>query len=246
MVAAKTHPLVDELQHTDAAHEPDSRREALDDAKLVRRFVAGDEAAFVEIVARHRERLFRISFGMLRNHADAEEIAQDTLIRAHRNLPRFRGDSSLSTWLCCIALNLSRNRYRYHRRRHSHAMIPLDATLGDDNPATLADLVACAAPNPVREAVNSEFAVVVRACTERLAPVQREVLTMRVVQHHSYRTIGRLLGIDTGTVKSRIARARSSLRELVAKAYPEFDPETNPAGPFESIRPTGRLEAVST
>jgi len=76
-----------------------SMQEAIHDAELVRRFNAGDEDAFVEIVNRYRGKIFSIALCHLRNHADAEEIAQDTFIRAHRGLARFRGDSSLATWL---------------------------------------------------------------------------------------------------------------------------------------------------
>jgi RNA polymerase sigma-70 factor (ECF subfamily) len=75
---------------------------------LVRRFNAGDDTAFVEIVARYRGRMFSVAFAMLRNRAATEEIAQDTFIRA---LARFRGDASLATWLHRIALNLAPNRY---------------------------------------------------------------------------------------------------------------------------------------
>jgi RNA polymerase sigma-70 factor (ECF subfamily) len=244
MVAATTPSPGDQSERMDAERATISRREALVDAALVRRFNDGDEAAFVEIVGRHRNRLFVIALDMLRNHADAEEIAQDTLIRAHRALDRFRGDSSLSTWLCCITLNLSRNRFRYHQRRQRHASISLNSTISDDNSETFAEIVACGAPSPVREAVNKEFAVAVTACTDRLPPNQREILTLRTRQHKSYRAISELLGIDTGTVKSRIARARSALRELVAKAYPEFDRSAHPSGPFECLRPEGRVEAL--
>jgi RNA polymerase sigma-70 factor (ECF subfamily) len=76
-----------------------ARQEALYDEALVKRFVAGDEAAFVEIVNRYRSTMFRVSYGLLRNRHDAEEIAQDTFIRAHRGLVNFRGDSSLVAWL---------------------------------------------------------------------------------------------------------------------------------------------------
>jgi len=246
MVAATTPSHGDRRRRISPARLAVSSDEAMTDAVLVRRFNSGDEAAFVEIIDRYRERLFQVSFAMLRNRADAEEIAQDALIRAHRNLARFRGDSSLSTWLCCITLNLSRNRFKYHRRRQRHAMLPLDSQLSEDSPATLAELVACGAPSPVREVVNKEFAVAVTTCTDRLKPSQREILAMRTMQHQSYRAIGQLLGVDIGTVKSRIARARSSLRELVAKAYPEFGPNADPSGPFESTRSMSRLEAVHT
>src|SRR5277367_3297354 len=92
-------------------------QEAAHDADLVRRFNAGDEDAFVEIVSRHRGKIVSIALSHLRNHADADEISQDTFIRAHRGLARFRGDSSLATWLHRIAFNLSQNRHKYHFRR---------------------------------------------------------------------------------------------------------------------------------
>src|SRR5580658_8588126 len=104
-------------------------QEAAYDAELVRRFNGGDEAAFVEIIGRHRGKIVSIALGHLRNHADADEIAQDTFIRAHRGLARFRGDSSLATWLYRVAFNLSRNRYKYYYCRRRHATLSLDCAL---------------------------------------------------------------------------------------------------------------------
>src|SRR4051794_6999461 len=118
-----------------------SRSAAAQDAELVRRFNAGDESAFVEIVARHREKIFGVALGVLKNRSDAEEIAQDTLIRAHRGLAKFRGDSSLATWLHHVAVNLSRNRYWYYFRRRRHATISLQCPVFDDGAGTLADLM---------------------------------------------------------------------------------------------------------
>jgi RNA polymerase sigma-70 factor (ECF subfamily) len=104
--------------------------EALYDADLVRRFNSGDESAFGEIMTRHKTRIFAAAIALLRNHADAEEITQDTFVRAHRGLARFRGDSSVATWLHRIAVNLARNRYWYFFRRRRHATLSLDAALG--------------------------------------------------------------------------------------------------------------------
>jgi RNA polymerase sigma-70 factor (ECF subfamily) len=83
---------------------------ALHDTNLVQRLEAGEETAFVETVERHRVKIFAAALSLLRNRDDEEEIAQDTFIRAHRRLARFRGDSSLATWLHRIAINLSSNR----------------------------------------------------------------------------------------------------------------------------------------
>ena len=237
--ASSDRPATDRAARAAASHQ-----EALIDVELVRRFNSGDQAAFVEIVTRYREKMFHVAFGLLRNRADAEEIAQDAFIRAYRGLARFRGDSSLAAWLYRITLNLSRNRYWYFFRRRRHAMLPLDAAFSDTNTATFAELVASDAPSPVREAANREFTAIITSCMDRLTAGQREILTLRNVRHHSYDHISRTLGIGIGTVKSRIARARSSLRVLLTSAYPEFAPDASPFECFEPLRSSGQLQVV--
>jgi RNA polymerase sigma-70 factor, ECF subfamily len=213
-----------------------SQQEALHDVTLVRRFNAGDDAAFDEIIVRYRKKMFTVAFTFLRNHADAEEIAQDTFIRAHRALGRFRGDSSLSTWLHRITVNLSRNRYWHFFRRRRHLTQSIDRALGDDNVSTIADLMACDAPGPVREATTREFSALVTECMDQLSPAQREILTRRSIQNCSYDEISEALGINLGTVKSRIARARECLRALLLKACPEFPAGALAVEWFEPLR----------
>ena len=136
---------------------------AVHDAELVRRFNTGDEEAFVEIVRRHRGKMFAIALSLLRNSADAEEIAQDTFIRAYRGLADFRGESSLATWLHRIALNLARNRYAYFLRRRRHATLSLDSVISADSHATFSDMIASDAPNSVHEVAWGEFSEMVAA-----------------------------------------------------------------------------------
>jgi RNA polymerase sigma-70 factor (ECF subfamily) len=224
-----------------AARRAQSATEARHDTELVHRFNGGDEAAFIEIMTRYREKLFPIVFSLLRNRADAEEIVQDTFIRAHRGLARFRGDSSLATWLHRIAVNLARNRYWYFFRRRRHATMSLDCPLGDDSDATFTELVAADEPDPARTATTDEFAALVESCMEKLDPRHREILTLRNLLHRSYDEIASALGINVGTVKSRIARARENLRTLLAEACPEFAPDASPADWFEPARAGGRL-----
>jgi RNA polymerase sigma-70 factor, ECF subfamily len=219
-------------------------REAAHDAELVRRFNGGDEEAFVEIVGRYRGKIVSIALGHLRNYADADEIAQDTFIRAHRGLARFRGDSSLATWLHRIAFNLSRNRYKYYHCRRRHAMLSLDRAFSDDNQTTFADMIASDAPSPAREATACEFSELVVSCMEKLGARQREILMLRNGSNQSYDEIAHALGISIGTVKSRIGRARENLRALLAESYPEPAPGSSPLDWFESIRSGGRVEAA--
>lgn len=217
-----------------------AREQAAYDAGLIRRFLAQDEAAFTEIVTRHRERIHAIALALLRNHGDAEEITQDVFVRAHRGLARFRGDSSLATWLHRIALNLTRNRYWYFYRRRRHLTLSFDSALREDTLATLADTVATEEPDPAREAANSEFFALVNGCMAQLGASHREILTRRNVQNRSYAEIGGEFGIKIGTVKSRIARARGSLRVLLARACPEFSPDASPGAWLGSSRAAAR------
>jgi RNA polymerase sigma-70 factor (ECF subfamily) len=222
-----------------------SRLEAAHDAELVARFRSGDEDAFVEIVARYRDRMFSIALCHLRNHSDAEEIAQDTFIRAHRGLARFRGESSLATWLHRIAFNLSRNRHKHNFSRRRHAMLSLDSAFSDENQESIADLIASESPSPAREATVTEFADTVRSCMEKLGYRQREILMLRNNLSQSYGDIGRALGINIGTVKSRIGRARENLRTLLEEAYPETKTEAPGFSWFGPVRSLGRVAAAS-
>jgi RNA polymerase sigma-70 factor (ECF subfamily) len=219
--------------------------EALHDADLVRRFNGGDESAFGEIMNRHKTRIFAAAMALLRNHADAEEITQDTFVRAHRGFSRFRGDSSVATWLHRIAVNLARNRYWYFFRRRKHATLSLDATLGAEGEATFSDLLSATDPDPAQESSRNEFVGAVESCMERLEPSHRMILTMRSVLDQSYEEIASALGINVGTVKSRIARARERLRNQLAEECPEFSRESNPAGWFEPARGEGQVAAAA-
>jgi RNA polymerase sigma-70 factor (ECF subfamily) len=221
-----------------------SEQEAVHDAELVRRFNSGDNDAFVEIVTRYREKMLSIAHSLVRNHADADDIAQETFIRAHRGLPRFRGDSSLATWLHHIACNLARNHYWYFFRRRRHATLSLDCAFSGDNEATFSDLIASDTPSPSREETNREFLTQVAGCMELLGPGQREILTLRNGSNLSYGAIAQTLGIGIGTVKSRLARARENLRMFLAEMYPECGPDASPSEWFDPARPFNRLVAV--
>jgi RNA polymerase sigma-70 factor, ECF subfamily len=220
----------------------DAQAEALHDVGLVQRFKAGDGGAFDEIVGRYRERMLGIATQFLRNHADAEEVAQDTFIRAYRALANFRGDSSLATWLHRITVNLARNRYWYFYRRRRHLAVSLDCPLGADSTETFSELIATPEADPSRQASVNEFDFLVSVCMKDLEPSQREILGLRNLMHRSYDEIAAALGTNSGTVKSRIARARGRLRELIADAYPEFPIDAVPSDWFEPTRGAARLK----
>ena len=214
--------------------------EAVQDSDLVQRFNGGDESAFLEIMTRHQAKIFAAAMSLLHNHADAEEITQDTFVRAHKGLSRFRGDSSLATWLHRIAVNLARNRYWYFFRRCKQATMSLDASLGDDGESTFSDLLSAADPDPSQENSRNEFIDAVENSMVKLEPSHRRILAMRSILDQSYEEIAAVLGINVGTVKSRIARARERLRKRLAEECPDFARDDDPTDWFEPARGAGQ------
>ena len=220
-------------------------RQTEQDQVLVRQFVGGDETAFLDIMAKYRAKIYSVAFDLLHNRCDAEEITQDTFMRAYRALARFRGDSSLSTWLHRIAVNLARNRYWHCFRRRRHMTLSLDAALREGEDGTFADRVVADTPDPSQESSRDEFSRLVEQCMAALEPRHRDILHRRNVLNQSYSEIAADLGINVGTVKSRIARARENLREQIAEVCPEFSPESDATDWFQPSRHGVGLSAIS-
>lgn len=187
------------------------------DRVLVDRFRNGDSAAFEEMVSRHWDRIYGMVHQLLRNPQDAEEVTQDAFIRAHRGLANFRGDSAFSTWLYQIATNLARNRYWYWWRRKRDRTVSFDQPVGEDNATPLSEIFAGEAETPGELTATQELVDRIAAGMDRLGAKHREILILRNVQNLSYEEISEILGISVGTVKSRIARARDSLRKIIGE-----------------------------
>ncbi len=231
--AARFNPSTTRRHHASDASLVSTR----DDAELVRLFKEGDAEAFLEIDRRHRARLRSVAFGLLRNHADSDEIAQDTLVRAHRCLATFRGDSSLATWLHRITINLARNRYWHYFRRQRHNTDSLENVLFEGSDQSLANHIATDEASPVRAELAREFVQLVATCMVRLDSTSRELLTLRNSQNLSYAEISVRLNLNIGTVKSRLARSRNRLRDLLVEACPDLGRDGNLSTWFEPIRP---------
>lgn len=247
MKTRQTHPA-QEISATSGAdrlaQKTNAKIAAAYDAGLVERFKAGDESVFTEIVQRHYSQVRAIANESLRNHADAEEVAQDTFVRAHRGLANFRGDSSLASWLYRIAINLARNRYWFYFRRRRHDTISIDQAAVEGSNLSLAGVLTDGAVAPRAESMTSEFVALVAACMQKLEDSHREILTMRTMRDLSYEEIAASLRINVGTVKSRVARARERLRQLLFQMAPEFGREPNVTEFFEFNQPRTALGLV--
>jgi len=189
------------------------------DRLLVDRFKQGDPSAFDEMVSRYWDRIYAMVNQLLRNSQDAEEVTQDAFIRAHRGLVNFRGESAFSTWLYQIATNLARNRYWYWWRRKRDHTVSFDQPVSADNETTLAELIPAELETPGDATVTQEFVNRIAESMEKLSPKHREILILRNVKNLSYEEIALILGISVGTVKSRIARARESLRARLGEDF---------------------------
>lgn len=189
------------------------------DDLLIDRVKAGDMAAYNEMVTRYYDRIFARVSQLLKNKQDAEEVTQDAFIRAQRGLENFRGDASFSTWLYQIATNLAHNRYWYWFRRKRDQSISIDQPLGEDGSMTLENVMPSDGESPAEAAVTQEFVDRVSECMLGLNAKHKEVLILRNVKNLSYDEIADQLEISVGTVKSRIARARESLRDLMGNDF---------------------------
>jgi RNA polymerase sigma-70 factor (ECF subfamily) len=189
------------------------------DDRLIERILEGDTAAYNDMVARYYDRIFARVSQLLKNKEDAEEVTQDAFIRAHRGLENFRGEASFSTWLYQIATNLAHNRYWYWFRRKREQSISLDQSLTDGGDLTLENVMPCSGETPAEAAVTQEFVDRVSACMGELSKMHKEILILRNVRNLTYDEIAQQLEISVGTVKSRIARARESLRDLMGDDF---------------------------
>ncbi len=195
------------------------------DRALVDQAKSGDQSAYSELVGRYQKRIFTVSRHILANDQDAEEVTQDAFMRALRGIAGFRGDSTFSTWLYRIAINLARNRLKYNSVRKQHRMISFDAPLNGDDGATVGEALPAEGDSPYGFVVTEEFRDRIRGGMARISSMHREILVLRVVDNFSYEEIAKVLAISVGTVKSRISRARAELRARLFFRYPNRRPE---------------------
>ncbi|MGO9833855.1 MAG: RNA polymerase sigma factor [Polyangiaceae bacterium] len=186
------------------------------DRELVDRAKAGDAGAFGEIVVRYQARIHRLAMHLVRNTAEAEDVAQETFIRAYRALPRFDGRSEPYTWLYRIAVNLSLNALRSRKARRT-------ANQADD--PRLEALVS-EAPSPVdvpSDAAQRELYAALAQGIDQLSDTLRTTLVLVCVDGRSHEEASAILGAPEGTIAWRVHEARRKLREYMAKRG--FNPE---------------------
>lgn len=184
-----------------------------DDQELVRQAHAGDESAFRALVDRHESRVAATVVGMLGTGPDAEDVGQQTFVRFYQALGKFRGESSVGTYLTRIAINLALNASK--RRQRTRLRFWSRDREEDPPPEAFVD---------GRETVaGSERDQMVREAVQGLTPDHRAVVVLRMLEGYSTRETAELLGIREGTVLSRLSRAMGHLKGQLAPGMEDRD-----------------------
>ena len=175
------------------------------ESELAERCAAGDAQAFRELVHGHQRMVYHLALQLLGNPEDARDLSQDVFLTVFRSIHRFRGDSALQTWIYRIVVNQARNQQRWWRRRKRADQVSLE-TVFVDPPAPPATA------SPERALDRKDLRRRLWRALSRLPFDQRSVVVLRELQGMRYAEIAFSLGVSTAAVKSRLARARQTLR----------------------------------
>lgn len=182
------------------------------DEELVRRASQGDTAAFECIMRRYNQKLFRTARSILKRDDEAEDAVQEAYLRAWRELAGFRGEASLSTWLVRITVNEALGRLR----RKSAQIIPLDAAMNTIEPEAESALMNAEHARPDALALRAQLREILESRIDELPNVFRTVFMLRMVEEMTVEEVSAALEIPEATVRTRLFRARSLLREGLA------------------------------
>jgi RNA polymerase sigma-70 factor (ECF subfamily) len=186
--------------------------ESAHEAMLVRRVCEGEHDLFYELIRPYERRVYAAALAILRNEADAEDVAQEAILKAFRHIKQFRSEARFSTWLLQITVNEARMR---RRQAHAHIMEPIAERQdeeGNYTPRDFADWREIPSETLERNEVREKLA----EALAKLGQIYREVFVLRDMQHLSIEETATSLGISTASVKTRLLRARLMLRDLLA------------------------------
>jgi RNA polymerase sigma-70 factor (ECF subfamily) len=192
-----------------------------DEAQMIASILAGDSQQFHQLIRPYERRLYVMALSMLRNEADAEDVAQEACLKAYRSLGSFRADSKFGTWLVSITLNVARNRLRRNRLTHTESLdIPPDES-GHVSPALLRDWREV--PSEILE--RGEVRLILQDAIVALPEIYREVFLLRDVEELSIKEAAETLGVSEASVKVRLHRARTMLQKTLAPELKSLVPQ---------------------
>ncbi|MCB4757076.1 MAG: sigma-70 family RNA polymerase sigma factor [Elusimicrobia bacterium] len=174
----------------------------------------GDREALTHLVRTELPKIFNLCLRLCGRKADAEDLCQDVFVRAYQALKKFKGESSLSTWLYRIAVNSWKNRVRYEKRRFFSRHFSLSGeTESDNNDSSALDLPDDE-PGPEESAAHAENRQIILLALNELEGEDKTIIVLKDVEDRSYDEIASIMELNPGTVKSRLSRAREKLRDI--------------------------------
>ena len=194
---------------------PEERKQAsIEDLSLARQAAAGNDDAFSVIVDRYSRLVYNVTLRSASSPEDAADISQETFLKAWRSIGSFRGDCALSTWLCRIALNCCCDHARSAKR---HRVLSLTVQEDEDETKVLDIPDTDVTAMPEEELTRQTEIAAVREAIDSLPEEQKMIITMRDITGLSYIEIADTLGLEMGTVKSRINRARGAVKKFLVE-----------------------------
>jgi RNA polymerase sigma-70 factor (ECF subfamily) len=184
---------------------------AADDAKLVRAAQDGDTTAFEELVARHRDKIYARAYSMVRNEEEAIDLSQEAWIRGWQRLKQFQGESSFSTWITRVVINLCLDELRKQKRHRAESIEEMDEESGGVERQMPAVVV-----NPTEKLERGELRQRIDRALDQLSYEHRTVLVLHEFEEMEYKEIAKAMECSIGTVMSRLFYARRKLAALLA------------------------------
>ena len=188
---------------------------AMDEKLLVKKAQKGDHKAFEQLMEEHFKKIYNIAYRMTGNPDDASDMTQEVMIKLFRNIGSFKGDSKFSTWVYRVATNTCLDELK-KGRRHSHTSLNTEYDTGNGE---ITYEVEDTSPTPEEMTEKKELRSMVADAVQRLSPGHRAAIILRDIKGFSYDEIAKILNCSEGTVKSRISRARASLKEVLEKDF---------------------------
>lgn len=182
-----------------------------DEKKIIAEAQQGKESAFAQLVELHQKKVYNLAYRMTGNHEDAMDVSQEAFLKAWKALPNFKGDSSFSTWMYRLTTNAAIDFLRKQKPKDS-----LTSTYEADEEGTELQIPDTSI-SPETALMHKELGEFIQEGMSKLPSHQKEVLILREMEGLSYQEISSTLAVDLGTVKSRIARARTTLRSFLLK-----------------------------
>ena len=188
---------------------------AIDEATLVAQAREGDARAFGELVRRYEGKIFRLAQHVTQNREDAEDVLQETFMKAYEHLDQFKGDSKFYTWIVRIAVNQALMKLR---RRKTDKSVSLDETI-DTGEDTVVREIAAWGEDPEQRFSRLELGDILDGAVQSLDPLYRSVFVLRDIDELSTEETAEVLGLSVPAVKSRLLRARLQLREKLTRFF---------------------------